>query len=52
MGPTSIVPVKQGELAREKELKRKKGLEEKLAEILSLYEKIRRPFPETIRNEQ
>jgi hypothetical protein len=51
MGPTSIIPVKQGELAREKALLRKKTIEEQLAEVLVQYEKIRRPFPEIIRDE-
>ena len=52
MGPTSIVPIKQGEAAKDKQLKLKRTLEEELEKTRVEYEKIRRPFPEVIRDEQ
>ena len=52
MGPTSIAPIKQGETAKDKQLKLKRTLEAELEKIRLEYEKIRRPFPEVIRDEQ
>jgi len=52
MGPTSIAPIKQGEVAKEKQLKLKRTLEEELEKIRVEYERIRRPLPEVIRDEQ